>query len=79
MALPQRRIDDRLRALCAKLPAVPEHEFETVLQELLELVHQVNERLKRRAARLFLKGDHPEPERRASMQLPDRETKKEPV
>jgi|SRR5579872_52922 len=77
--VPQRRIDDRLRALCAKLKVVPEHDFESVLQELLELVHQTNERLKRRAARLFLKGDHLEPERRASMQLPGSETKKESV
>jgi DNA-binding LacI/PurR family transcriptional regulator len=39
-------------------------ELEAIRQELLTLVHQKIERLKRRAARLLLEGDHLEPERR---------------
>ena len=68
VTVPQRRIDDRIRVLCAKLQAASHGDLETILQELLKLVHQKNERLKRRAARLLLKGDL-EPERRASLQL----------
>ncbi len=67
MRFPQRRIDDRIRKLCTKLKAAASasaRDVEPVLQELLGLVHRKNERLKRRAARLLLKGEHLEPERR---------------
>lgn len=65
MRFPQRRIDDRLRKLCAKAIIAPDGDRETILQEVLELVHQKSERLKRRAARLLLKGSHLEPERKS--------------
>jgi len=65
MRFPQRRIDDRIRKLCTKLKAAASaRDVEPVLQEILGLVHRKNERLKRRAARLLLKGEHLEPERR---------------
>ena len=69
MSVPNRRIDDRIRALCAKLKSAPDGDVENLLSELLKLVRQKNERLKGRAARLLLKGEHLEPERRVSMQL----------
>jgi len=64
--LPRRRLDDRIRAVCAKIEAAPDGDFGTLLQELLKLVHEKNERLKSRAARLLLKGERPDPERRTS-------------
>ena len=64
MRLPQRRIDDRLVKLCAKAKAARDAESRAILQEILQLVHQKNERLKRRAARLLLNGEHLEGERR---------------
>ena len=67
MRTPERRIDDRIRELCAKLKATSNSDLEPILQELLELVHQKMERLRRRAARLLLKGEHLEPERRSSV------------
>jgi len=67
MRLPQRRIDDKLRNLCAKvLAASDDGELECVRQEFLALVHEKLQRLKSRAARLFLNGEHLEPERRAT-------------
>ena len=66
MSVPQRRIDDRLRKLSAKALAASDKERESILQELLELVHRKGERLKRRAARLLLKGEELEGERRTT-------------
>jgi hypothetical protein len=66
MRFPQRRIDDRLRTLCVKALHASVDELESVREELLALVHQKGERLKRRAARLLLQGDHLEPERRST-------------
>lgn len=63
-----RRVDDRIRELYAKASSAPNEDLEPILQELLALVHRKSERLKRRAARLLLKGDHLEPERRKSLQ-----------
>ena len=77
--VPKRRIDDRIRALCARLTACGNGDLEPILQELLELVHRKNERLARRAARLLLKGQHLEPERRAMFQSPDTKIRREPV
>ena len=64
MRIPQRRIDDRLRILCATALTAANDELVAIRQELLFLVHQKMERLKGRAARLLLKGEHLEPERR---------------
>jgi hypothetical protein len=44
--------------------AASDGDIEPALQELLELVHQKLEELKRRAARALLKGEHLQPERR---------------
>lgn len=67
MSAPQRRLDDHLRAICAKLITTPGDELEDILQELLRLVHRKAERIKARAGRLLLKGEQLEPERRKSM------------
>jgi hypothetical protein len=64
MFVPQRRLDDRLRALCLRAKTAPNGELVFILQELLALVHRKTERLKRRAGRLLLKGEELEPERR---------------
>jgi hypothetical protein len=61
-----RRIDDRLRQLCAKSLTAADGELEPIRQELLKLLHHKVERLKRRAARLLLGGEHLEPERRST-------------
>jgi hypothetical protein len=67
MRPPQRRIDDKLRNLCAKvLAASDDGDLESVRQEFLALVHEKLQRLKSRAARLFLNGERLEPERRAT-------------
>jgi hypothetical protein len=64
LGTPARRIDDRIRKLCAKAQAASNGDSEPILRELLVLVRQKTDRLKRRAARLLLKGEHLEPERR---------------
>ena len=69
MSVPQRRIDDRLRRVCAKALTADGGKLEALRQELLTLVHQKMERLKTRAARLLLNGEHLEGERRKSFQL----------
>jgi hypothetical protein len=67
MPVPQRRLDDQLRAICAKLRIATSDDLEDILQELLTLVHRRAERIRARAARLLLKGEQLEPERRKSM------------
>ena len=67
MSVPQRRIDDRIRKLSAKIHAASDGDSKPDLQELLKLIHQKNERLKRRAAGLLLIGEKLEPERRESL------------
>jgi hypothetical protein len=66
MNAPQRRIDDRIRQLCTRAQSASDRDLEAVLQELLALVHEKGERLKGRAARLLLKGEQLESERRQS-------------
>jgi hypothetical protein len=78
VGVPQRRIDDRIRALCAKAKDAPEDGLDTHLHDLLELFRQKNERLRTRAARLLLKNERLEPERRASMQLGNTKIQQEP-
>jgi hypothetical protein len=67
MSVPQRRIDDHLIAICAKVTAASSGDVQDILQELLAGVHQKAERLKTRAARLLLNGEQLETERRKSM------------
>jgi len=67
MPVPRRRLDDRLREICAKLRTASNGELEDSLQELLALIHRKAERLKARGGRLLLQGEQLEPERRKSM------------
>ena len=66
MSIPQRRIDDHIQDLCVKAQAASEDDLQPILQELSQLLHQKIERLRGRAARLLLKGEHSGPERRSS-------------
>ena len=74
---PQRRIDDKLLALCAKAQGASDGELEAVRKEYLSLLRQKIERLQGRAATLLLKTGPLEPERRStdpitnSERLPD--------
>jgi hypothetical protein len=68
MSFPQRRIDDRIRLVCASLTAASNGDAEPALRELLRLVHQKADRLKSRAARLLLNGQGLDGERRRSFQ-----------
>ena len=69
MPILQRRIDDRIRELCAQLNAASNDDLELILKELLTLVRQKSDRLKRRGARLLLRGEQLESERRKPFQL----------
>lgn len=66
MPSPQRRIDDRLRKLSVEALSGSDGDLRAVRREFLALLHQKIERLQRRAARLLLKSDHLEPERRST-------------
>ena len=61
-----RRIDDRIRDLCVKAATATDADSESLLHELLKLVHEKSERLRARAARLLLKRECLEPERRST-------------
>ena len=64
MKNPERRIDDKLRKISSEALRAPDPERKRVLGELLQLVQLKSERLKKRAARLLLKREQLEPERR---------------
>ena len=74
--MPTRRLDDRIRQLCAEIAKTPagsgplSPEVETTLQELLGAIHEKTERVRNLAARKLLrtKGQNEEPskERRAA-------------
>ena len=66
MSIPQRRIDDHIQDLCVKAQAAADDDLQPILQELSALLHEKIERLRGRAARLLLKGEHSGPERRSS-------------
>ncbi len=57
MRAPLRRIEDRIRALYAQAMVATDSEREHILQELLHLLHQFSERLRKRAANVFLRGE----------------------
>lgn len=57
MQSPLRRIEDRIRALHTRAICSADSERENILQELLQLVHELTERLRNRAAKVFLKGE----------------------
>lgn len=67
MSVPQRRLDDRLRELCAIARTASDGDLEAVMQELLAVVHRKSERLRTRAAKLMLKGERLGPDRRAAI------------
>ena len=62
MRFPERRIDDRIRQLCAKVTsATDDDDFQSLRQELLELARQKCESLKRQ-----VNGEYLEPRRRST-------------
>ena len=51
-----RRLDDRIRFLCAQITDATDGELEDVLQELLGAIHEKIERLRSLAASQLLRG-----------------------
>ena len=74
--MPTRRLDDRIRKLCAEIAKTPtgagplSHKTEATLQELLAAIHEKTERVRSLAARKLLRtkdqNDEPGKERRAA-------------
>jgi hypothetical protein len=74
--MPTRRLDDRIRQLCAEIANTPagsgplSPQVEATLQELLSVIHEKTERLRNLAARKLLgtkdKSEAPAKERRAA-------------
>lgn len=60
-----RRLDDRIRHLCAQIAEASNGELESVLQELLGAIHEKIERLRSLALNQLL-GGRPPKERRAT-------------
>ena len=64
---PNRRIEDRIRDLCAKVTVATDGDLEPVLQELLQLLHTTVEHMRESATKLLIEGAPlPEPRRRAN-------------
>jgi hypothetical protein len=61
--MPARRLDDRIRHLCARVTEASNEELGTLLQELLGAIHEKVERLRGIAANQLL-GGKPSRERR---------------
>lgn len=51
-----RRLDDRIRHLCARITEASNDQLEAILQELLSAVHEKVERLRGLVANQFLGG-----------------------
>ncbi len=51
-----RRLDDRIRFLCAQVKEASNSQLETILQELLGAIHEKIERLRSLAAHQLLAG-----------------------
>jgi len=67
MSPPQRRIEDRIRELCAKAASATDGDLEPALQELTQLLRTTIEYMRESAARLLVEGTPlPEPRRRAT-------------
>lgn len=66
MGVPRRRIDDRLRDLCAKALVSSDGELKDFREEFLALLREKLERLEKHAARFLLNGQRLEPERRST-------------
>ena len=56
MSPPQRRIEDRIRELCAKAVASSDADLEPALQELSQLVRRTIEHMRESAKRLLVEG-----------------------
>lgn len=75
--MPTRRLDDRIRQLCAEIAKTPagsgplSPEVEATLQELLAAIHEKTERIRNLAAKQLLQDADqnvkPQKERRASL------------
>lgn len=64
--MPTRRLDDRIRELCARITEASNGELEGVLQELLGAVHEKVERLRNLAVRQLVGGKTPKDRRISS-------------
>lgn len=74
--MPTRRLDDRIRKLCAEIAKTPtgtgplSPKVEATLQELLRAIHEKTERIRSLAAKQLLKAadqnEKPPKERRAA-------------
>jgi hypothetical protein len=66
MARPQRRVEDRIRELCARV-VTAKGDLEPPLQELSQLLRGTIEHMRESATRLLIKGTPlPEPRRRST-------------
>jgi hypothetical protein len=54
--MPTRRLDDRIRHLCARVTEASNDELEGILQDLLSAVHEKVERIRILAANQLLNG-----------------------
>jgi hypothetical protein len=67
MSSPQRRIEDRIRELCASAKTATNGDLEPILQELSQLLRGTIEHMRKRATSLFVEGKPlSEPRRRAN-------------
>ena len=67
MSPPERRIEDRIRYLCAKVATAPDGDLETALRELSQLLRGTIEHMRESATKLLVEGTPlPEPRRRAN-------------
>ena len=67
MLPPQRRIEDRIRELCAKAVLATDGDLEPALQELAQLVRETIEHMRTSATNLLVERTPlPEPRRRAT-------------
>ncbi len=54
-AVPSRRLDDRIRDLCARISHASESEYQEVLQQLRGAISEKTDRVRRMAARNLLR------------------------
>jgi hypothetical protein len=67
MSPPQRRIEDRIRELCAKAKPATNDDLEPILQELSQLLRGTIEHMRKGAITLLVEGKPlSEPRRRAN-------------
>ncbi len=67
MRTPQRRVEDHIRELCAKILAATDGDLEPALQELTELLRGTIRHMRKSATSLLVDGTSlPEPRRRAT-------------